>query len=139
MTKSECLMKSKVRMTNTRSFTLLLLCLIGCGHRIPGEFTVSGQPLNHWLEALEDGQPEVSVRPVRALSNVGPDVPEVVDSLAESLSDPDREVRSQAALALLKFGPKAKAAIPALTEAQGDPDKTVRDLVGKALDNVQGQ
>ncbi len=125
-------------MTKNRYLSLVLLCLIGCGPRIPEEFTVSGEPLDHWLEALADSQPEVRVRAVRALSNVGPEVPEVVDALAEALSDPDPGVRSQAVVALLKFGPRAKAAIPALTAAQDDSDEGVRDLAGKALQKVQG-
>ncbi|MGE5191422.1 MAG: HEAT repeat domain-containing protein [Deltaproteobacteria bacterium] len=117
---------------------LIVLLLAGCGPRIPDDFTVSGQTLDDWLEALSDSQPETRARAVRALSNVGPDVPEVVPALIEALSDPEPDVRRQAVLALLKFGPGARAAIPALTAAQSDADETVRDLAGKALQKIEG-
>jgi HEAT repeat protein len=138
MSKTECLRKSEIRMAKNGCLSLILLWLVGCGPRIPDEFTVSGQSLDHWLEALADNQTEVRTRAVRALSNVGPDFPEVVDALSEALSDPDPGVRSQAALALLKFGPGARAAIPALTDAQTDSDETVRSLVAKALEKIHG-
>ena len=57
---------------------IVVLCIAGCGPHIPDDFTVSGLTLDHWLEALRDGRPETRARAVRALSNVGPDVPAVV-------------------------------------------------------------
>jgi HEAT repeat protein len=138
MTRSESLRKSEIRISNY-ALTLALLCLIGCGSRIPDEFTVSGQSLDYWLEALGDSQPEIRTRAVRALSNVGPEIPAVVEALSESLSDPEPGVRSQAALALLKFGPGAKAAIPALTAAQNDSDEGVRSLITRALEKIRGR
>jgi HEAT repeat protein len=117
---------------------LIVLCFAGCRPRIPDDFTVSGQTLDDWLEAQADERPEVRARAVRALSNVGPDVPEIMPALIEALSDPEAEVRRQAVLALLKFGPGASAAVPALTAAQDDADATVRDLAAKALEKIEG-
>jgi hypothetical protein len=126
-------------MTKQISLLLLLVLLIGCGPRIPDDFTVSGKTLDEWLEAQTDSRPDVRARAVRALSNVGPAVPEVVPALVRALEDPDAGVRGQAALALLKFGPEAKEAIPALEEARGDSDETVRDLAARALEKVAGE
>src|SRR5262245_54338943 len=126
-------------MTKAISLFILSILLLGCGPRIPEDFTVSGKTLDEWLEAQSDSQPEVRVRAVRALSNVGPVVPEVVPALIRALEDPDAGIRGQAALALLKFGPDAKDAIPALVAAAGDSDATVRDLAGKALRKVEGE
>jgi HEAT repeat protein len=120
------------------ALVFVVLCVAGCGPRIPDDFTVSGQTLEDWLEAQADERPEVRARAVRALSNVGPDVPEIVPAIIESLSDPDPNVRREAILALLKFGPGAKAAIPALTAAQNDADKSVRELAAKALRKIEG-
>lgn len=124
-------------MTKALGILFLSVVLIGCGPRIPDEFTVSGKTLDEWLEAQSDSQPEVRARAVRALSNVGPTVPEVVPAMIRALEDPDAGVRSQAALALLKFGPEAKEAIPALEAAQSDSDETVRDLAARALEKIQ--
>lgn len=118
---------------------VFLLCLAGCGPRIPDDFTVSGKTLDEWLEAQTDGQPEVRARAVRAIANVGPEIPEVVPALVEALADPVADIRRQAAAALLKFGPGARAAIPALTEAQSDADETVRSLATKALERIEAR
>lgn len=118
--------------------SLVLACIAGCGPRIPDDFTVSGRTLDDWLEAQADSQPQVRAQAVRALSNVGPEIPEVVPALIEALSDPDAGIRAQAALALLKFGPDAKAAVPALRRTQNDIDESVRDLAAKALERIQG-
>ena len=118
---------------------LLAVLLLGCGQRIPDDFTVSGRTLDDWLEAQSDSRPDVRARAVRALSNVGPVVPEVVPALIRALEDPDAGVRRQAVLALLKFGPQAKDAIPALEEAQSDGDETVRTLASQALATIQGR
>jgi len=118
---------------------LFSIVLLGCGPRIPDDFTVSGKTLDEWLEAQSDSQPEVRVRAVRALSNVGPVVPEVVPALIRALKDPDAGVRGQAALALLKFGPEAKDAAPALEAARNDSDNTVRNLAAKALKKIEGE
>lgn len=115
----------------------VILFLIGCGPRIPDDFTVSGKTLEEWLEAQTDSRPEVRMRAVRALGNVGPEIPEVVPALIAALADPEPEIRRQAVLALLKFGPGAKAAIPALTAAREDADETVRSLAAKALEQIE--
>jgi len=120
-----------------RVLSVVVLCLAGCGPRIPDDFTVSGQTLEDWLDAQADDRPEVRARAVRALSNVGPDVPEIVPAIIEALSDPAPEVRRQAVLALLKFGPRAKTAIPALSAAENDTDETVRELAAKALRRIE--
>jgi len=118
---------------------VVVLCLAGCGPRIPDDFTVSGKTLDEWLEAQADSRSEVRARAVRALSNVGPEVPEVVPALIEALADPVPEIRRQAAAALLNFGPGAKAAIPALTASRDDADETVRSLAAKALEKIEPQ
>src|SRR5262249_28898385 len=126
-------------MTKAISPLLLSVVLLGCGPRIPDDFTVSGKTLDEWLEAQSDGRPVVRARAVRALSNVGPVVPEVVPALISALEDPDAGVRSHAALALLKFGPEAKEAIPALEEAQSDSDESVRTAAARALEKIQAR
>jgi HEAT repeat protein len=117
---------------------LVVLCAAGCGPRIPDDFTVSGKTLDDWLLAQSDDRPEVRIQAVRALSNVGPAIPEIVPAIVGALEDPDPGVRAQAALALLKFGPAGKEAVPALTEAQNDPDEKVRELAAKALEKIDG-
>lgn len=116
----------------------ILYCLAGCGPKVPAEYTVSGKPLEFWLDALSDSQPQVRVQAIRALGNVGPAAPEVIPALIGVLRDSDPAVRGQAALALLKFGPEAKSALPALTDAKNDSDKTVRNFAAKALEKIQG-
>lgn len=118
---------------------LIALIFAGCGPEIPDEFTVSGQPLEYWLDALSDSQSEMRARAVRALGNVGPDVPEIVPALTEALADPDPGIRAAAVLALLKFGPAAQDAVPALTQATTDSDENVRQLAAKALEKIQKQ
>jgi HEAT repeat protein len=131
-------MSKEIRMTKFCSLPLVVVCLMGCGPRIPDDFTVSGKTLDDWLEAQSDSRPEVRAQAVRALSNVGPEVPEIVPALIDALSDPDPGIRGQAALALLKLGPGAKAAVPALTEAQNDADESVRKLATKAIERIEG-
>jgi HEAT repeat protein len=126
-----------MRIHLNRRLALMFLLVAGCGPQIPDEFTVSGQPLEHWLEALGDQQTSVRLRAVRALGNVGPEVPEVVEALSAALSDPEPEVRLQVAQSLLKFGPGAREAIPALTAARADSDEQVRSLVEKALERIE--
>jgi HEAT repeat protein len=123
-------------MTRICSLALAVVCIVGCGPRIPEEFTVSGKTLDDWLEAQSDSRPEVRAQAVRALSNVGPEVPEIVPALIHALGDADAGIRGLAALALLKFGPGAKAALPALTQAQNDADERVRELAAKAIERI---
>lgn len=123
-----------------RSYLLICLCITGCGGpQIPEEFTVSGKPIEYWLDAQSDSNPEVRARAVKALGNVGPEVPEIIPAMTKALTDSNADIRSQATLALLKFGPAAKEAVPALIEAQADKDENVRRLVAQALKRIEGQ
>lgn len=117
----------------------VLLFVAGCGTEVPDEFTVSGKPLEYWLAAQSDSQPEMRARAVRALANVGPDVPEIVPALTEALADPDPGVRLLAVAALLRFGPAAEDALPELTQAMSDSDENVRTLAAKALEKIQAK
>ena len=126
-------------MTKRSCLFLVLFSIAGCRPGIPDDFTISGKTLDDWLEAQADSRPEVRAQAVRALGNVGPEIPEVVPALIKALGDPDPGIRGQAALALLKFGPAAKDAIPALTKAQNDEDETVRELATKALERIDGR
>jgi len=126
-------------MTKICYLSLVVFSIIGCGPRIPDDFTVSGRTLDDWLEAQSDSRPEVRAQAVRALGNVGPDVPEIVPALIQALDDTDPHVRGEAVLALFKFGPAANPAIPALTNAQNDGDESVRNLAAKALQRINGR
>ncbi|MDB5391037.1 MAG: non-SMC mitotic condensation complex subunit 1 [Planctomycetaceae bacterium] len=118
---------------------LLLLFVTGCGSQLPEEFTVSGKPIEYWLDAQSASQPEARARAIRALGNVDPSIPEVIPAMEKGLTDSDPSIRSQAALALLKFGPAAIDAVPALTQATADRDEQVRNLAAKALQQIQGK
>lgn len=117
--------------------SLVLMMLAGCQSETAEEFTVSGQPLEYWLERQSDSEPQMRARAVRALGNVGPDVPEIVPALIEALADPDPGVRLLSVQALLRFGTAAQDAAPALTQATTDSDEPVRTLAAKALARIQ--
>jgi len=119
------------------AFTMaLLISSVGCGARIPSEFQVSGQPIEHWLTAIRDPDATVRIKAVRALGNVGPHHPQAIPAVTEALGDADATVRAQASLALLKSGPNAKSAVPALRTAIGDADATVRKYAAEALKKI---
>lgn len=116
-----------------------LLCAAGCGPQRPAEFTVSGQPLEHWLTALGSEQGAVRERAVTVLSNVGPADPRVVPALTSALRDKNPGIRGRAALALLKIGGGAREAVETLTNtAENDPDPAVRGYASKAVARIKG-
>ena len=121
-------------------FVALLLVVAGCGPQRPTEFTVSGKPLEHWLETIKTGEVPVREKAVAALGNVATADPQVVPALADALQDNAPSVRAKAALALLKIGPHARAATGALARAaEDDADPDVRRYASKALAKVQGK
>jgi vesicle coat complex subunit len=117
----------------------LTLCLAfllsGCQRQQP--MTVSGQPIEHWLEALKNKNPRVRQKAVEALGNVGKADPAAIPALIGALQDPNPTIRGKAALALLKSGPDAQDAIPALTQLLEDKDAKVRLYAAKALEKIQ--
>jgi len=126
-------------MTRCRFFAFLL-AVAGCGPQRPTEFTVSGKPLEHWLETIKTGEVPSREKAIAALGNVATADPQVVPALAAALHDSAPSVRGKAALALLKIGPDARAAIDSLTSAaQNDTDPDVRLYASKALAKVQGK
>src|SRR5229473_3221703 len=113
----------------------LVLLLSGCGQSPPT--MVSGKPVSHWVQALQDRVPRVRKKAVEALGNVGAADPVAIPALIDALKDRDAGVRGAAVLALLKIGPDAEEAVPALTEAQKDKDAKVRSYAAKALERIE--
>jgi HEAT repeat protein len=121
-----------------RTFVLAMLALaLGCG-RDRQPLTSSGKPVGHWVEALNDPDPQKRKKAVKALGAVGAADPAAIPALVRALKDSDPRVRAESALALLNVGPAAKEAVPALEEACRDRDATVRDYAGKALGRIRG-
>jgi HEAT repeat protein len=121
-----------------RQLLILVLLTSLCGCRKAPPTLAHGQPVSHWIAALQDPDPMVRKKAVMVLGNVGPADPAAMPALIGAVKDPDLAVRDEAILALLKIGPAARQAIPALTEAQQDEDATVRSHAAKALARIQG-
>jgi HEAT repeat protein len=119
------------------SLVLIGLFLSGCGQK--GPVQSKGQPVSHWLEALNDPDVKVRKKAVTALGHVGKADPAAIPALAGAVSDPDVEVRQAAVLALLNLGPEAQDAVPVLTDARNDTDARVREYAEKALARIQGE
>jgi HEAT repeat protein len=113
----------------------LVLLLYGCQRHSPK--TVSGKPINYWLDALKNRNSRVRQKAVEALGNVGKADPAAIPALIGALEDPDPTIRGKAALALLKSGRDAKEAIPALNQLLQDKDAKVRLYAAKALERIQ--
>src|SRR6516165_4122980 len=99
--------------------------VLGCGKREP--VISHGQPVSHWLEALNDPNAQARKKAVTALGHVGAADPEAIPAVIRAVKDPDAIVRTEAVLALLNLGPAAKDAVPALEQARTDRDPKVRD------------
>jgi HEAT repeat protein len=90
-----------------------------------------------WAEQLTRPQPEVRLRAVAALAELGPAAKAAVPILAGTLrKDKDLQVRRAAAVALGQVGPDAAAAVPALTEALADADYDLVSHAARALGHV---
>jgi HEAT repeat protein len=115
----------------------LAVGMSGCG----GEpLLIHGQPVEHWVAALDDKDAKVRKRAVEALGCAGGMDPTVVPALAGAVKDRDAKVRSAAVLCLLRLGPEAAEAVPALEEAAArDRDARVRDGAAKALARIRGE
>jgi HEAT repeat protein len=111
---------------------ILLWPLSGCGQGPPT--LAGGQPVGHWVEALQSPDSQLRKTAVFKLGNVGSTDEAVLHSLLGALKDPDAAVRREAILALMKYGPGAREAVPLLTELQqNDQDARVRSYAAKAL------
>ena len=118
------------------AFVFLALIVVGCRQAEP---TLSGgKPIDHWILALNDPDPNVRKIAATKLGNVGPADPAAFPALHAALNDREAVVRCEVILALLKFGPQAKDALPALAELRRrDPDAKVRDHAAKALAKLE--
>jgi HEAT repeat protein len=125
-------------MTPRRAALLLIgvTLLVSCGRRTPTDFTVSGKPIQYWLDALKNGDEKTRLRAVDALGNVGSAHADAIPALTDALHDSTASVRSRTALALLKSGSNARSAVPALKIASDDPDPKVREHVQAALKRI---
>ena len=130
---------SLLRIICRSAIALALGFCAGCGPKHPAQFTVSGQPIEHWLAEIKHANPRQRAIAVDRLGNVGPAHPSAIPALIEALSDAEPEVRQKACLALLKSGRDAKDAIPALTKAGSDTDPQVQDFARKALARIEGK
>ncbi len=125
-------------------FAAGLMCVpLGCGGQPdkPENFTVSGKPIDYWVDLLK--QPKSSAKDraqaVKALGNVGDADPKAIPAVIGALDDKDARVRAEAVLALGKSGPQAGGALPKLKELTQDPDPRVRDYAVKILPQVEAK
>lgn len=122
-----------------RAWPILLVLLAGCGGPpVPTARYFSGEPVDHWLEAIKSTDPKTRKHAAEVLGNVGASDPAVVPALTTAVKDPDAKVRDAAVLALSKIGPPAIEAESALQEATKDRDPTVKAHAATALDRVRG-
>jgi HEAT repeat protein len=125
-------------------FAILMLTIgcplaVGCGgSNIPKEKYFSGEPVEHWLEAIRSSDPKVRKKAADVLGNVGPIDPRSIPALIEAVRDTDPKVRDAAVLGLSKIGPDAAAAEPMLRDATKDKDETVRAHAATAVERVRG-
>ena len=116
----------------------LSMCLFGCSRSdVPKEKYFSGEPVEHWLEAINSPDPKTRKKAADVLGNVGPADPRAVPALMEAVKDRDAKVRLAAVLGLSKIGPPAAAAEAVLEEAAKDRDSTVRAHATTALERVR--
>jgi HEAT repeat protein len=119
-----------------RLLLIVIVTAVGCGQAPPTQ--VGGKPVSHWVQALQDRDPQVRKKAVDKLGNVGTADPAVVPALIQAVKDRDARVRAEAVLRLLQLGPAARDAVPALAEARKDPDAKVRAHAARALERIQG-
>jgi HEAT repeat protein len=94
---------------------------------IYGKPEFEGHSAGHWVQEMDNPNPEIRMQAITALGSIGDEASEGVSKLAECmLKDLDPEARYKAALALSKMIPSAKAAVPALAKALEDKEPFVR-------------
>ena len=117
---------------------MLFVFVAGCSRtNVPTEKYFSGEPIEHWLEAIKSPEPKTRKKAADVLGNVGPADPRAVPALMEAVKDRDAKVRLAAVLGLSKIGPPAAAAEAVLEEAAKDRDSTVRAHATTALERVR--
>ena len=117
------------------------VCLFsfGCSRsEVPKEKYFSGEPVEHWLEAIKSPDPKTRKKAADVLGNVGPVDPRAVPALIVAVKDRDAKVRDAALLGLSKIGPPATSAESVLEEATKEKDPTVRTHATVALERVRG-
>jgi len=120
-------------------FMMLSVVMAGCSRSdVPKEKYFSGQPVEHWLEAIKSPDPKTRKKAADVLGNVGPVDPRAVPALIEAVKDRHARVRDAAVLGLSKIGPPASSAESVLEEATKDKDLTVRTHAARALERVRG-
>jgi HEAT repeat protein len=113
--------------------------MLGCSRTDPRqEKYFSGQPVEHWLEAIKSPDPKTRKKAAAVLGNVGPVDLRSIPALIEAVKDSDPKVRDAAVLSLSKIGPAAASAADVLQEATKDNDPTVRSHAKTALEVVRG-
>jgi HEAT repeat protein len=121
-----------------RILAFFVLAIVASGCSKAGPTLAGGKPIDHWIQALNDPNPNVRKTAATKLGNVGPTDPAALPALQTALNDRDGTVRCEVILALVKFGPAAKEAVPALAEMrQRDVDAKVRDYAAKALAKLE--
>jgi HEAT repeat protein len=98
----------------------------------------SGQPVEHWLEAIKSSDPKTRKKAADILGNVGPVDSRSIPALIGAVKDPDLKVRDAAVLSLSKIGPGAVSAADVLQKATKDYDPMVRSHATTALQRVRG-
>jgi HEAT repeat protein len=89
------------------------------------------------LPLLKHSDSTVQAEAVVAIARMGPEVPEVVPTLAQVVKDgPGQWVRRQAIQSLGQMGPAAKDAIPVLREALWETDPDIQRGAATALGTI---
>ncbi|MDB5308863.1 MAG: hypothetical protein JWO38_3065 [Gemmataceae bacterium] len=114
---------------------VLVAALGGCARTKPTQ--AGGKPVDYWVEALRNPDPQVRKEAVFKLGNVGPADPAAYPAVVGAIRDADPKVRCEVILALMKFGPRAKEAGPTLGDLKAhDPDARVRSHASRALEKI---
>jgi HEAT repeat protein len=111
--------------------------MLGCSREVPNKY-FSGEPVEHWLEAIKSPNPKTRKKAADVLGNVGPVDLRSIPALIGAVKDPDPKVRDAAVLSLSKIGPAAVSAADVLQEATKDNDPMVRSHATTALERVRG-
>ena len=90
------------------------------------------------ISLVRTGRPEVRLRAMKALGEVGAKADAALPELILAMDDRDEEIRTAAAEALgaVGSGPRERAAILPLLEALKDDDRVVREQAAKALSQI---
>jgi HEAT repeat protein len=112
--------------------------MLGCSRTEAPKKYFSGEPVEHWLEAIKSPDPKIRKKAADVLGNVGPVDLRSIPALIGAVKDADPKVRDAAVLSLSKIGPAAVSAADVLQEATKDSDPTVRSHATTALERVRG-